>query len=127
MNDYFGDIGVWPRDSKGVGTRYIFGFVLSLLFTLGGYELVVHHAFTQPVLLASVIILAILQLIVQLECFLHLGSDLSTRARVVALGVALVIVAILISGSLWIMYNLSQRMMPSAEQMQEYMSDQSGL
>jgi cytochrome o ubiquinol oxidase subunit IV len=126
MNDYFGEIGVWPVNSKGTGLRYVVGYVLSLLITVAAYVLVTRHLLPQEMLLASILGLAILELIVQMECFLHLGHALSMRARVIALSVALLIVAILVVGSLWIMYNLSQRMMPSTEQMEQYMNDQGG-
>jgi hypothetical protein len=38
-----------------------------------------------------------------------------------------VIVGILLSGSIWIMFTLDQRMMPDAAQMTQYMDTQAGL
>jgi cytochrome o ubiquinol oxidase operon protein cyoD len=126
MNNYFEEIGLWPRDSNNIASRYVLGFVISLLCTLGAYFLVMGHVFSADLLLASVIVIALVQVIVQLEFFLHLGTGLSARARLIAFGVAIFIIGILVAGSLWIMYNLNQRMMPSMEQMEQYMNDQVG-
>lgn len=126
MNNYFEEIGLWPRGSHHIARRYVLGFMLSLLCTLGAYMLVMNHILSTPMLLASVIILALVQGIAQLVFFLHLGVDLSVRARIIAFGVAIGIIGILVTGSLWIMYNLNQRMMPDMQQMEQYMNDQGG-
>ncbi len=126
MNNYFEDIGLWPRGSHNISRQYVLGFVLSLLCTFGAFLLVMHQALPTQMLIISVVVLALVQVIVQLECFLHLGAQRSARARLIALGIAVLLIIILVLGSLWIMYNLNQRMTPSMQQMEQYMSNQGG-
>jgi heme/copper-type cytochrome/quinol oxidase subunit 4 len=58
--------------------------------------------------------------------FLHLAGRGASRERLAIFAAALFIVAILVSGSLWIMFTLNGRMMPDTAQMEQYMNDQSG-
>jgi cytochrome o ubiquinol oxidase operon protein cyoD len=125
MKNYFEDIGAWPR-SHNIRTAYIVGFVLSLLLTFLAYGLVVQNALPYQLLLAAIVAAALLQLVVQVYCFLHLDGERGSRDRLVALGFAAIVVGILVSGSLWIMFSLNGRMMPDQEQMQQYMNDQGG-
>lgn len=125
MSDYFEEIGAWPS-SAHLARAYIVGFALSLIATIAAYALVVAHALPTATLFGAIFILAFAQLLVQLVCFLHLGIK-GTRMRALALFVALVIVSILVIGSLWIMATLNNRMMPSQDQMMQYMQDQTGI
>jgi cytochrome o ubiquinol oxidase operon protein cyoD len=106
---------------------YIIGFILSLILTLFAYYIVTQHIVTEQTALITIVVLAALQFIVQMMCFLHLGTRASSRDRLIVLGFAGVIVTILVVGSLWIMNNLNNRMMPTTDQMEQYMSDQTGI
>jgi cytochrome o ubiquinol oxidase operon protein cyoD len=125
MKNYFEDIGVWPR-SHGVARAYVVGFVLSLALTLIAYSIAVQQGFSPQDIGISVAILAFLQFGVQVYCFLHLGKEGDSWQRLLMLCWAAVIVGILVSGSLWIMYSLNSRMMPSTAQEEQYMNDQVG-
>ena len=123
--NYFQEIGAWPR-SHNMATAYVVGFVLSLLLTMVAYALATEDSLPYGVLIAAVIAAALLQFVVQVYCFLHIGGEAETRERLFTLGFAIVVVTILVSGSLWIMFSLNGRMMPDTEQMEQYMNDQSG-
>ena len=91
---------------------YIIGYVLSILFTLAApalflWHLSTYHLFpTHLELRVSFVILALLQLAVQLFFFLNINAQKEQRWNVAALAFALCIVTILVGGTLWIMYNL---------------------
>jgi cytochrome o ubiquinol oxidase subunit IV len=86
---------------------YIFGFGLSLLLSLAAYGLVAHHTSSRNVLLFAIFSLAIIQLITQLVFFLHFGRESKPRWNLLVFSFALIVLVILVSGSLWIMYNLN--------------------
>lgn len=125
-NDYFEEIGAWPQGAHKIDIAYAWGFALSVVLTFVAYLLVVHHALFGTELTVTLLGLAFVQCVIQLVCFLHLGGEKSSRARFIALLAAAVIVLIVMSGSLWIMFTLNQRMMPSTDQMEQYMDDQGG-
>lgn len=85
---------------------YVAGFVGSLMMTLIAYLLVSRHLLSSWVLFGSLIVLALIQLIIQLYCFLHLGQEVKPRWNLVAFGFMIIVVGILVAGSLWIMQNL---------------------
>jgi cytochrome o ubiquinol oxidase operon protein cyoD len=127
MNTYFEDIAGWPRGSRTLPYLYATGFICSLILTLAAYFLAVHSVLPYWVVISALILLAFVQFAIQLICFLHLGKGRGSRDRLIVLCCALVIVVILVSGSLWIMFNLNQRMMPTTPQMEQYMQDQEGI
>ncbi|HQU07972.1 MAG TPA: cytochrome o ubiquinol oxidase subunit IV [Candidatus Paceibacterota bacterium] len=110
--------------SHGSITSYTTGFIGSLVCTLLAYGLVVSHWATLPIAIGAIVLLAVAQLGIQLVLFLHLGRGGDSWNRA-ALVFAIIIVSIVVTGSLWIMYNLSARMMPSTAQMYQYMQNQS--
>lgn len=91
---------------------YILGFGLSILFTLAAFGLVEQHLNTDHVFpsheiaVPILVILAIMQLFVQLILFLHMGEEQKPRWNLTAAAFALIIVVILVGGTLWIMHNL---------------------
>lgn len=91
---------------------YVSGFIISLLLTLTAFALVAQHidssqdALSDNVLIPVVIGLAIIQLIVQLVFFLHLGREKKPRFNLTAFLFMLLVVVLLVGGSLWIMANL---------------------
>jgi cytochrome o ubiquinol oxidase operon protein cyoD len=101
--------------SHGSLQSYITGFALSLLFTAIPYLIVVKDWLEGNMLVAALFGFAILQLLVQLLFFLHLGSETKPRWKLVAFLFAIVVVLIVVIGSIWIMYNLDYNMMPKAD------------
>jgi len=113
-------------------TRYIIGYVLSILLTLAAFGLLELHIInghlwpTHAELIPAFIGLALLQFFVQLFCFLHLGFKKQSLERLFILGGACLVVCILVGGSLWIMWSLNGRMMPNSQQEEQYMQMQGG-
>ncbi len=94
---------------------YIIGFVLSVALTLAAPALLwwheaTHHMFpTHGELRIAFVVLALLQLCVQLVFFLHLGRR-GTRSNIVVFGFTLFVVCVLVGGTFWIMANLAHMM-----------------
>ena len=55
---------------------------------------------------------AVLQILVHLRCFLRLSLTDTPRENLLALAFATLLVGLMVGGSLWIMFDLHQRMMP---------------
>ena len=90
---------------------YIIGFILSIILTLGSFGLVMSDAVPQSVVFPGVIVLCVVQLLVQLVFFLHMGTSKSQRDNLSAFIFALFVIAIIVVGSLWVMHNMNANMM----------------
>lgn len=96
--------------NQGSLASYTSGFVLSVLFTLAPYYIVTHTLLSGPLLVVTLVGFALLQLLVQLLFFLHVGRESHPRWNTMALLFASIVVFILAVGSLWIMNNLDYNM-----------------
>jgi cytochrome o ubiquinol oxidase operon protein cyoD len=107
--------------------QYVVGFVLAVSTTLIAYELVVTRAMTGNMLIAAIVALAVMQLVVQVVFFLHLGKGRNARWNISAFLFMLIVLVIIVGGSLWIMYNLNYNMTTmTPDQKNTYMKGQNG-
>lgn len=106
---------------------YIIGFVSSIALSLIAYSLVVGHILSGWALVFVLGGLALVQCSLQLLLFLHLGQESRPRWRLGVFFFMLLIIFIIVVGSVWIMYSLNTRMMPSTKDMKNYMNSQSGI
>ncbi len=113
------------ESSQGSMTTYTVGFALSIAFSLLAYFLAVHHLLGRRLLIASVSLLAVVQFIVQLVFFLHLGRETKPRWKLVTFCFMIGVVLIIVFGSIWIMTNLNYHMTQS--QIKTYLQSQDGL
>ena len=97
--------------SKKAMRSYVTGFVLSIILTLVPYYLVVKDAFAAQSLVGMIVVFSVLQLFVQVVFFLHLHPKSRPRWNMIVFLYTLLIIAFLVVGSLWIMYNLNYNMM----------------
>ncbi len=111
-----------PRTQRFSVESYVVGFILSLAFTLTAYVLVVQRTLSRRILIIAVTILALAQFFTQLLFFLHLGRETKPRWKLLVFLFMTMIVAILVFGSLWIMYNLNYHM--TLQQMYQYLNNQ---
>ncbi len=125
MNDYFEQIGLFHGNR--VGLAYGLGFAGSIMLTVAAYVLATQHVMVSRTAVIALAGLAILQFLLQARTFLHLDASNSSRERLAMLGLATVVVLILVSGSIWILWHLDARMMPTIAQMQAYVQDQPGI
>jgi cytochrome o ubiquinol oxidase subunit IV len=112
--------------SHGSLKQYSLGFALSIILTLFAYIVGTGQSgYAASTLMWVVSGLAILQLVVQLIFFLHLGKESGPKWNLAAFSFAALIVVILAGGSIWVMNHLNANMSP--EEMNSYMSNQDGL
>ncbi len=105
---------------------YVVGFGLSVIATLLAYFIVVKHILTGPMAVYAVLFIAVVQLIIQMVFFLHIGRG--SRWKLMTFVFTSVIVLIVVIGTIWIMSNLDYNMMHmSPDEMTEYMEHNQGL
>jgi cytochrome o ubiquinol oxidase operon protein cyoD len=105
--------------------RYVIGFAAALCLSVLSYLIVTKGIFASAVAtMAVLLLLATIQLVVQLVCFLHLGVHGRSRSRTMTLGFTMLMMLVIVIGSLWIMRNLEYRMGMSGEAMSDYMQSQ---
>ena len=93
-------------------SRLLLGFALAAIFTALPFAAVALNALPRTATLAVVALTAIIQVLVHLRYFLRLGS-MTARGQIIAVtGFVAVLIAIMMGGSLWIMFDLHHRMMP---------------
>lgn len=105
--------------------QYLLGFVAALILSVLAYVVATGEFIEDSTLVMGVLlVLAVVQLIVQLFCFLHLGARGQSRDRTITLGFTISMMLVIVIGSLWIMKNLDYRMGMSSDAMNEYMLEQ---
>jgi cytochrome o ubiquinol oxidase subunit IV len=100
---------------QGTLLSYTVGFLTSIILTVGVYQLVVNQVLAGWALILTILGLAVVQLVVQLLFFLHLGREAKPRWNFLVFGMMVIIVVIVAGGSLWIMKNLNYHSMTPAE------------
>jgi cytochrome o ubiquinol oxidase operon protein cyoD len=99
--------------AHGTLTSYVTGFILSAILTAIPFWLVMGKVFENPAVTAGLVLfLGAIQILVHMVCFLHMNSKSEGGWTIMALIFTLVLVAIALSGSLWVMHNLNVNMMP---------------
>lgn len=97
-------------------TKYIIGYVASFVLTTFSFG-IVWLATNQEIglktvhIVGIVLLCALLQLLIQLFLFLHLGDEKGPRWNVYSFLFMTLVVIIVVAGSLWIMAHLNYRMM----------------
>lgn len=94
---------------------YVMGFFGSFLLTATSFALVISRIFSNQTLICLISGLALLQAIVQLLFFLHLGQEAKPKWETVVFIFMVSILLIIVLGSLWIMHDLNMRMMSGME------------
>jgi cytochrome o ubiquinol oxidase subunit IV len=115
------DLAPGDEGEGGVGLRvlgYVAGLGLALLLTATSFFVAGTDLVWQPSIPVAIIVLAIAQMGVHLVFFLHITTGPDNTNNVMALAFGVLIVFLVIGGSLWIMANLNQNMMPMDQIMQ---------
>ena len=99
--------------SHGSLRSYGLGFVLSLILTLLPFALVMYPelGLGRNVVLYAILGLALLQILVQLVFFLHMNRHSDEGWNLLSFVFTVLIIAILVVGSMWIMFHLNHNMM----------------
>lgn len=92
---------------------YSFGIVLCLILTVIPFYAVMYQPFASvQSIFYTIIVCAVLQLLVQVKCFLSMNTKTpQAQYNVMSFIFTLVILTVVIGGSMWIMYHLNYNMM----------------
>ena len=102
------------QQHSGHGTLHLMiGLALALALTLLSFGLVAFHLLSPGASLAVIAVAALVQILVHLRYFLHLGLGTTPREALLAIAFTAIVVVLMIGGSAWIMFNLYGRMMGS--------------
>ena len=106
---------------------YIIGFILSILLTIEAYILTLSHSFSTETIIAIILVLAIVQLFVQLFFFLHLDRLTKAPWNIIMFIFMAIVVGTIVFGSLWIMKHLDYGHIHSSDKQWEYIQDNEDL
>jgi len=90
---------------------YTAGLALAIVATIGSFVVSQTHLLWPPGIPVGLVVLAFAQIGVHLVFFLHLGSGPDNTNNILALAFGVLIVFLVITGSIWIIANLSWNMM----------------
>jgi cytochrome o ubiquinol oxidase operon protein cyoD len=106
--------GHWIRNSN-------LGLGFSVVLTVAAFmiaEVLGSHVIYAPAIPVALVVLAIAQMGVHLVFFLHVTTGPDNTNNVLALAFGVLVVFLIVVGSIWIMNNLNQNMMPMDQLMQ---------
>jgi cytochrome o ubiquinol oxidase subunit IV len=106
--------GVEHHESIADFLSYSVGFGLAVVLTIMSFVVAQTNLLWMPGIPVGLVVLAFAQIGVHLVFFLHMGTGTDNTNNVLALAFGLLIVFLVITGSCWIMYNLSANMMPAS-------------
>jgi cytochrome o ubiquinol oxidase operon protein cyoD len=96
---------------------YVLGFVASVILTAIPFWLVMNKVIESPGITTVVILgLGVVQIFVHMIYFLHMDSKAEGGWSFMGLMFTVILVAITLSGSLWVMYHLNTHTMPLTPQ-----------
>lgn len=104
-------VAAQPEKARKLMKSYVIGFVLLLIYVLASYAMVTQHWLTGHALYEGLVVSLLLQMLVQVICYLRLNSKTEDdKWNMITFVFTLIIIAIVVVGSLWIMYNLNYYM-----------------
>jgi len=105
-------VAAQPEKARKLLNSYIAGFVLSAILVVIAYATVQHHLLAGISLYSVLVILLLAELFVQAVFVLRLNTSTDDdKWNLFSFLFTILIMAIVVTGSLWIMYNLNYNMM----------------
>jgi len=104
--------GVEEHESTASYLSYTVGLGLAIIATIASFVVAQTNLLWAPGIPVGLIVLALAQIGVHLVFFLHLGSGSDSTNNILALAFGVLIVLLVIGGSIWIITNLNDNMMP---------------
>lgn len=97
--------------AHGSVKEYLWGLVLSIILTAVPFAMVMIGGFDNKLTLIVILLCAIAQVFVQLIFFLHMNTSSEQSWNTVSAVFIVLIVAIVVLGSIWIMNHLNHNML----------------
>ena len=101
-----------PEQAHSSRRTYLIGFLLSVVLTAVPFWMVMTGAAGPQATAATIVALAVVQILVHTVCFLHVNTRSEGGWTLLAYVFTAVVLVIMIAGSTWIMYHLNTNMMP---------------
>ena len=100
-----------PRIEHRETMTYVVGYGSALVLTCAAFGLVYLRLLSGKDAFYNVLGLGLMQMIVHFRCFLHIDLKRPARADLVLILFSSLVVALMVSGTLVVLFNLRQRMM----------------
>jgi cytochrome o ubiquinol oxidase subunit IV len=104
--------GVEEQEATASYLSYTVGLALAIVATIASFVVSQTNLLWAPGIPVGLMVLAFAQIGVHLVFFLQLGSGPDHTNNILALAFGVLIVFLVITGSVWIMVNVSSNMMP---------------
>ena len=91
---------------------YVIGYALAIILTVAAFAIAPSKNMPSFSIEAALVVLAIAQMIVHLIFFLHINTAPEQKTNILAFTATMLIIAIVMVGSLWIMSHLAANMTP---------------
>ncbi|MCK8784869.1 cytochrome o ubiquinol oxidase subunit IV [Roseomonas sp. NAR14] len=104
-------------EAHGTLRDYLIGFLLSVVLTAIPFWLVMTRPLADPTTAVIIVVFAIVQVLVHMVYFLHMNGRAEGGWTMTALIFTIIVVFITISGSAWVLWHLSDNMMPMSHGM----------
>ena len=102
-----------PEESAGHWVlNYVVGLGFATVLTIISFWAAATHLIWGPAVPVALVVLAVAQMGVHLVFFLHITTGPDNTNNVLALAFGLLVVFLLVGGSIWIMHNMNENMMP---------------
>jgi cytochrome o ubiquinol oxidase operon protein cyoD len=105
-------------EAHGSLRGYIIGYVSAIALTIAAFTVVTSTGMAPFSIEAALAVLAIAQMLVHLIFFLHINTAPVQKTNIMAFTATMLIIAIVVIGSMWIMGHLNQNMVPMDHLMQ---------
>ncbi len=100
-----------PRIERRETLTYVIGYALALLLTCAAFALTYFHWLAPRAGFYTVLCLGLAQMLVHFRCFLHIDLTRSARADLQLILFSSLIIALMVGGTLVILFNLRARML----------------
>jgi cytochrome o ubiquinol oxidase operon protein cyoD len=97
--------------AHGSVKEYVIGFILSVVLTAIPFGIVMVGGLGEALSIALILLCAVAQIMVQLVFFLHMNTSSEQIWNSISAVFVVILVAILIVGSIWIMQHLNHNML----------------
>jgi cytochrome o ubiquinol oxidase operon protein cyoD len=97
--------------NHGSVKSYMIGFVLSIILTAIPFGLVMYPSLPKNLTVLIVVAMAVIQVVVHLVYFLHMDRSKEQRSNVSTFLFTVLVIALLVGLSLWIMFSIHTSMM----------------
>lgn len=99
------------KEWHGTLRAYVIGFCISVFLTIISFYLVAFRLISGKALISAIVSLALVQAVIQLLFFLHVGQEAKPKWETMVFYFMVLVLLIIALGSLWIMYDLNDRVM----------------